>query len=123
MLAKNLEELRIEEIAERYAEITKQIKELEAEKEELRKTLINSEKEKIRTRNGTIRIVTRKNAILDNEKIILTLSKQELIEVASISVSKFKKFSAGRLDISDYIIGYKETKEISVIEENIDSLQ
>ncbi|MBX0312226.1 MAG: hypothetical protein JHC31_10730 [Sulfurihydrogenibium sp.] len=105
------------EIAKRYIEIVNQIKKLEAEKEKLRERLIYSEKEKIKTENGTVRIITKKNAVLDDEKIILTLDKQELTKIATISVSKFKKFTENKLDIDidDFIIGYKETKEVRII--------
>ena len=103
------------EIAEKYIEIVNQIKKLEAEKEKLREKLINSEKEKIKTKNGTIRILTKKNAILDDEKIIFTLSKQELTKVATISVSKFKKLAENKFNIDDFIVGYKELKEVKII--------
>lgn len=105
------------EIAKRYIEIVNQIKKLEAEKEKLREKLIYSEREKIKTENGTVKIITKKNTILDDEKIILTLDKQELTKIATISVSKFKKFAENKLDIDidDFIIGYKETKEVRII--------
>jgi len=103
------------EIAEKYIEIANQIKKLEEEKEKLREKLINSEKEKIKTENGTVRILTKKNAILNDEKIIFTLSKQELTKVATISVSKFRKLAENKFDIDDFIVGYKELKEVKII--------
>jgi len=103
------------EIAAKYIEIVSQIKKLEEEKEKLREKLINSQKEKIETENGTIRIFTKKNAILDDKKIIFTLSKQELAKVATISVSKFRKFAENKLNIDDFIVDYKEVKEVKII--------
>jgi DNA-binding protein H-NS len=103
------------EIAEKYIEIANQIKKLEEEKEKLREKLINSEKEKIKTENGIIRVLTKKNAILNDEKIIFTLSKQELTKVATISVSKFRKLAENKFNIDDFIIDYKEVKEVKII--------
>ena len=103
------------EIAAKYIEIVNQIKKLEEEKEKLREKLVNSEKEKIKTENGTVRIFTKKSAILDDEKIIFTLSKQELIKVATISVSKFRKFAENKFNIDDFIVDYKEFKEVKII--------
>jgi hypothetical protein len=99
----------------KYIEIINQIKKLEEEKEKLREKLINSEKEKIGTRNGIIKILTKKNAILDNDKIIFTLSKQELTKVATISISKFRKFAENKFNIDDFIVDYKITKEVKVM--------
>ncbi|MBX0311519.1 MAG: hypothetical protein JHC31_07035 [Sulfurihydrogenibium sp.] len=109
--------LDLERITERYIEIVRKIKELEEEKEKLRKMLIDSEKEEIRTKNGAIRIIAKKYAILDEKKIILTLSKQELAEVVTISISRFKKFAEsneGKFDVENFVAGYKETKEVLV---------
>ncbi len=107
----------LKEIAAKYIQITNQIKKLEEEKEKLREKLISSEKEKIETENGTVKISTKKSAILDDKKIIFTLSKQELAEVATISVSKFKKFTENKLNIEDFIVDYKEIKEVKIISE------
>jgi K+ transporter len=103
------------EIAAKYIEIVNQIKELEEQKEKLRNKLIYSEEEKIKSKNGTVKILTKKNAVLDDEKIIFTLNKEELTKVATISVSKFRKFAERKFDINDFIIGYKETKEVRII--------
>lgn len=110
-----VKEARIEEIAERYVEITRLIKELEEEKEDLRRKLLSSQKEQIKTKNGTVRVLTKRYAILDEKKIILTLSKQELAEVASVSISKFKKIAETKeLNVEDFVISYRETKEVLV---------
>jgi hypothetical protein len=107
--------LDLERIAERYVEVTKKIKELEEEKERLRKALISSERERIETQNGTVRILTKKYAILDEKKIIQALTKQELAEVASVSVSRFKKFAESKeFNMEDFIADYRETKEVLV---------
>jgi ribosomal protein S17 len=105
----------IEKAAERYVEVLRLLKQLEAEKEELRKRLVYSEKEKIKTRNGTVvRITTRKTAIVDNDKVIFTLNKKELTEVATISISKLRKLAENRFNVDDFV-EYRETKEIKVI--------
>jgi len=103
------------EIAAKYIEIINQIKKFEEEKEELRKKLVSSEKKEIKTENGTVRIFTKKNAILDDGKIISTLSKEDLAEVVSISMSKFRKFAENKLNIDDFIVDYKEVKEVKII--------